>query len=270
MAELTGALSEVDGLLAGINYLDRLEPESENTHLSSASNDKESASTPPDSANSSWVGHLPLDLPQLDASRSEERSNIELRNLRKIINEKLFDSNDNSHQVPRESQWATLRSLRMASTYHYKQFIKVTADSTSPDVRKLRKSYVTAKNMLDMGILTFRNVLYGQIPTTLVDIFAFASLSYVISKTLHSNGHIDESDILAGILDWRAAIVDESERSTFDEIARQLWPESKEIMHFHPIKRSDLSPEIVGLGSKEGETRFAPFSMAQEYLQSGR
>ncbi|CZR61567.1 uncharacterized protein PAC_11464 [Phialocephala subalpina] len=269
MTELTEALAEVDGLLAGVNYLERLEPESEETHFLSARSDDANNSLPPNSAKDSWFGHLTFDLPKLDASGSEERSKIEMRNLRNILNEKLINSNDSSRQIPRESQWTTLRSLRRASMYHYKQFTKVTTDSTSADIRRLRKSYITAKNMLDMGILTFRNVLHGQIPTTLVDIFAFASLSYVISKTLHSNGHIDQSDILAGIVDWRAAIADESERSAFDEIANRLWPEAKEILHFIPIKRKELSPETAGLGLDEGEITSAPSSICQEALDTG-
>jgi len=177
--------------------------------------------------------------------------------------------NDNSRQIPRKSQWATLRSLRKASMYHYHQFAKVTADSTLPDIRKLRKSYVTAKDMLEMGILTFRAVLHGQIPTNLVEIFAFASLSYVISKTLHAKGHLDESDILSGLLDWRAAITDERERFAFDEIAKRLWPEAKEIMHFIPMERKEMSPETAGLRRGESETRCAPSSIPQGAMDSG-
>ncbi|RDL35397.1 Uncharacterized protein BP5553_07328 [Venustampulla echinocandica] len=184
------------------------------------------------------------------------------------MNSKSVNSNDNSRQIPRKSQWATLRSLRKASMYHYNQFAKATADSTLPETRRLRKSYVTAKNMLEMGILTFRDVLHGQTPTTLMDIFAFASLSYVISKTLHANGHIEESDILSGILDWRAAIIDESERSAFDEIAKQLWPEAKEIMHFFPIGGKDMNLETTGLRRDESETRLVQSSIPREVLDA--
>jgi hypothetical protein len=250
---------------SGINYLERLEPEPEEAHSPS---EKAKDCLPPNSAKGSWFGHLSIDLPELDAPESEERSKIEIRHLRNTLNDKLINSNDNSRQIPHKSQWATLRSLRKASMYHYNQFHKVTVDSTSADVRKLRKSYVAAKNMLEMGILTFRDVLRGQTPTTLVDIFAFASLSYVISKTLHSNGHIDESDILSGILDWRAAICDEKERSAFDEIAKRLWPEAKEIMHFFPLEKG-ASPETANLRLDEGGTRCARSSLHHETLDAG-
>jgi hypothetical protein len=268
MTELTDALAEVDGLLAGINYLERLEPESEEAHSPSSWSDKAKDYLPPNPAKGSWFGHLNIELPELEALGSEERSKIEIRHLRNTLNEKLINSNDNSRQIPHKSQWATLRSLREASMYHYNQFHKVTVDSTSAEVRKLRKSYVAAKNMLEMGILTFRDVLRGQIPTTLVDIFAFASLSYVISKALHSHGHIDESDILSGILDWRAAIGDEKERSAFDEIAKRLWPEAKEIMHFFPLEKT-VSPEAADLRLDESETRRVRSSLHHETLDAG-
>jgi hypothetical protein len=268
MTELTEALAEVDGLLAGINYLERLEPEPEEAHSPSARSDNAKDYSPPNSAKSSWLGHLNIDLPELDALGSEERSKIEIRHLRNTLDDKLINSNDNSRQTPHKSQWATLRSLRKASMYHYNEFHKVTVDSTSAEVRKLRKSYVAAKNMLEMGILTFRDVLRGQTPTTLVDIFAFASLSYVISKTLHSNGHIDESDILSGILDWRAAICDEKEKSAFDEIAKRLWPEAKEIMHFFPLEKA-ASPESADLRLDESEMRCVRSSLHHETLDAG-
>jgi hypothetical protein len=269
MTELTEALAEVDGLLAGINYLEKVEPDSEEIPSLSASNDNSNNFPPPNPATTSWFGHLAVDLPQLGALGSEERSKIEPRHLRSILNDKLVNSNDESRQIPRESQWTTIRSLRKASMLHYNQFAKVTADSTNADIRRLRKSYVTAKKLLEMGILTFRQVLHGQNPTTLVDIFPFASLSYVISKTLHAKGHIDESDILSGILDWRAAITDERERSAFDDIAGQLWPEAKEIMHFIPLERVETSPETAALRRDENEARYTTSFLPQEAMDEG-
>lgn len=266
MTELTDALAEVDGLLAGINYLEKLEPESEDSHFPSAQNAKDNNS-PRTPANGSWLSHLTFDLPQLDTS-DKGKSKIGTRHLRNILNEKLISSSERPRRVPHKSQWATLRSLRKASMFHYSQFTKVTADSTSAEIRKLRKSYVTAKNMLEMGILTFRDVVHGHTPSTLVDIFAFASLSYVISKTLHSNGHMDESDILSGILDWRAAIADVKERSAFDEIAKHLWPEAQEIMHFFPVDSQRSSPSPPELRRDGSAVSFAP-SPVQEELGTG-
>ncbi|KAN0098349.1 hypothetical protein V8E51_014012 [Hyaloscypha variabilis] len=232
MAELTEALAEVDGLLAGINYLEKVEPDSEETHPFSAGSETSTNYFPSKPATASWFGHLASDLPQLGASSSEDL-------------------------------------LRSASMLHYNQFAKVTADSTNADIRKLRKSYVTAKKLLEMGILTFRQVLHRQNPTTLVDIFAFASLSYVISKTLHAKGHIGESDILSGILDWREAITDEREKSAFDEIAEKLWPEAMDIMHFIPLERAKTNPETIGLRHDENEARQTPSLIPEEAADEG-
>jgi hypothetical protein len=264
MTELTEALAEVDGLLAGINYVEKVEPNSEETSPASASTETSNNFFSSKPATASWFGHLAVDLPQSGASSSEDLSKIEPRHLRSILTDKLVKSNDEPRQIPRKSQWATIQSLRSASMLHFNQFAKVSADSANADIRKLWKSYVTAKKLLEMGILTFRQVLLRQNPTTLVDIFAFASLSYVISKTLHAKGHIDESDILSGILDWRAAITDERERSTFDEIAEQLWPEAKEIMHFIPLERAKGNLETAGLRHEQNETRHAPSLIPEE------
>ncbi|KAE9367334.1 hypothetical protein N431DRAFT_561345 [Stipitochalara longipes BDJ] len=269
MTELTEALAEVDGLLAGINYQEKAEPDLEEIPSLSPSNNNCNNSPPQNPATASWFGHLAVDLPQLGSLGSEERSKIEPRHLRSILNDKLVNSNDKPRQIPRESQWTTIRSLRKASMLHYNDFAKITADSTNTHIRKLRKSYVTAKKLLEMGVLTFRQVLHGQNPTTLVDIFAFASLSYVISKTLHAKGHIDESDILSGILDWRDAITDERERSAFEDIAGQLWPEAKLIMHFIPLERVTTSPEIAGLRRDENEARYTTSFMSQEVMDGG-
>jgi hypothetical protein len=270
MAELTEALAEVDGLFAGISYLEKLEPESEEPPPSPSARSENannySTSTPPDSP---WFGHLNIDLPHLEPSlNSEERSKTEARHLRNYLNSKLVDSNDNSRRLPRNSQWATLRSLRKASMYHHHQFVKLTADSPSQEIRKLRKSYVTAKKMLETGIQTFRDVLHNQIPTTLMEIFAFASLSYIISKTLHAKGHLDESEVLSGLLDWRAAIVEEKEKLAFDQIAKLLWPEATKIMHFFPLQRPGTSTETAGSGIEGRETICPPWSRSESDMDT--
>ncbi|KAF4632634.1 hypothetical protein G7Y89_g5488 [Cudoniella acicularis] len=230
IAELGEALAEVDGLLAGLNYLEKAEPDS---HEPSSR-----GSSPSQGGNLSFS--------------SEERLNIETRHLRNHLVGKLAKSNDNPSR-PRDSQWATLRSLREASRYYYDQFVKLTAVSTSRDIRRLGKSFGTAKNMLEIGILTFRDVLHGKTPESLEQVFAFASLSYMISKSLHAKGHLEESDILSGLLDWRSVIANEKEQLAFDEIAKLLWPEAKEILHFIPIQRRN-----VGLRHDTSELMSAP------------
>lgn len=261
ITDLAEALAEVDGILAGINYLEKVEPKLDETSSVPPQSENSADNVPSNTGECGWLGHLTIGLPKLDATNGispEERSNIETRQLRNHLNSKLTASDNNSKQQPRASQWATLRSLREAMMYYYQQFTKATAESTLPEIRKLRKSYVTAKNMLEVGILTFRNVLHGQIPTTLMDIFAFASLSYVISKILHAKGHLDESDILSGILDWRNAIADESEMLAFDDIAMRLWPEAKDIMHFIPMPRKGMSPKPAGSVDNEFQSTRKP------------
>lgn len=246
-ADLAEALAEIDGILAGVNFLEKVEPTLTETSSSLPQSEDSTNSVPANTGEWGRLGHLTFGLSKLDAANGvspEEKSNIETRHLRNHLSSKLT-APDDSNQRPRASQWATLRSLRQASRYHYYQFKQVTAESTVPRMKKLWKSYDNAKDMLEVGILTFRHVLHGQIPTTVVDIFALASLSYVISKILHAKGCLDESDILSGILDWRAAIADEDERLTFDDIAKQLWPEASEILHFIPEQREGMGHKVA-------------------------
>ena len=58
MTELTEALAEVDGLLAGINYLEKVEPDSEETPPSSAWTDTSNNYFPSKPAPASWFGHF--------------------------------------------------------------------------------------------------------------------------------------------------------------------------------------------------------------------
>lgn len=248
--ELRDALAEVDGLLAGMNYLDRVEPDDYEESFLKASSTSPSPSTeinpmPPKSSPNCWTHILDFNLPQIHPSISaEQRKQIETSHLKKAFAGKLARY-PNQSPVPSDQQWATLRSLRKASIYHYRQFLKLTRTSSMDEIKKLRKSYGTAKCLLDMGILSFRDLLHGKKPTTLKEVFAFASLSYVISKSLHAKGYIDESKILSGILVWRNAIADKAEQLALERIAQLLWPEAQEILHFIPIHQTPIDPRNI-------------------------
>jgi hypothetical protein len=256
LTDLTEALAEVDGLLAGITFLEKVEPDCH--EAASASPPHENANDPskPSWTDNPWLGKLSIDLQQLETLSSEKQPQIDAQDLRNHLNGKVNNSNRTSGPAPRESQWATLRSLRQASRYHYRQFDKATADSTLHGIRKLRMSYRTSNVLLEVGILTFRAVLQGQKPTTLMEIFAFASLSYVISKILHARGHLEDSDILSGLMEWRSAIEDEGEISAFDEIAQRLWPEATDILHFIPLEKNLKNSQYVG--SRDGQNQACP------------
>ena len=77
ITELTDALAEVDGLLAGINYLEKSEPESEDPPSLPAREGNTTSSSTFKPAEGPWFGHFNIDLPQLNPSSSEEQPTIE-------------------------------------------------------------------------------------------------------------------------------------------------------------------------------------------------
>ncbi|KAN0089565.1 hypothetical protein V8E51_019825 [Hyaloscypha variabilis] len=91
--------------------------------------------------------------------------------------------------------------------------------------QRLRRMYGSAKGMLSTGITTFGDVLDGQEPQSLMEIFAFTCLSYTMSKLLQKHGRMEGSQVLADIDQWRLAIKKEKHRLVYDQAVKILWPE---------------------------------------------
>ena len=128
-------------------------------------------------------------------------------------------------KVPRKSQWETLQELRLSSRTHYMKFLRLTANYDSRGIKMLRRMYGSSKGMLDAGITTFGDVLDGNEPQTLKEIFAFTCLSYVISKLLQKHGRMEGSHVLADTDRWRLAIKKEKDRLIYDQAVKIVWPE---------------------------------------------
>jgi hypothetical protein len=128
-------------------------------------------------------------------------------------------------KVPQKSQWATLQELRLSSRVHYMKFLRLTANHDSRGIKMLRRMYGSPKGMLDAGITTLGNVLDGQEPQSLKEIFAFTCLSYVMSKLLQKHGRMEGSQVLADTDRWRLAIKTEKDRLVYDQAVKILWLE---------------------------------------------
>ena len=82
-----------------------------------------------------------------------------------------------------------------------KKMIKFCTASTSATAAQLPRSYKTAQDLSNRGLLVFRNILrHRSTPNTLVDVFAVATVSYVLSKLLFERGRMKREEILGGIL----------------------------------------------------------------------
>lgn len=171
------------------------------------------------------------ELPSINEVPSEETTNVEIDEPPTI-----------AKKVPQKSQWATLQELRLSSKFHYMKFLRLTANHNSRGIKMLRRMYGSPKGMLGTGITTFRDVLEGQEPQSLKEIFAFTCLSYVMSKLLQKHGRMEGSQVLADTDRWRLAIKKEKDRLVYDEVVKILWPKINFLKEHSKEKDANSTP----------------------------
>ncbi|KAJ4039258.1 hypothetical protein NW756_009627 [Fusarium oxysporum] len=220
------ALAEVDGLFAGFTHLDETEPESRTSRSTSRQDD------------------LALELNSL-CNTSPANS----------APDSQPDFTSPSIQA-RENAWASIRTVREGMQILWKHFVDVSHDVNLPAINNIRAEYHDSKGLRQAGVFAFRNTLTGPAPNDLVKIFAFCSLSYVVSRLLYSRGRLVEGDILAGIRLWLNALEDEDERKAFEVLAERLWPEARNHLHFINLDLGEQSQKLAG-SLRRGETPFS-------------
>ena len=136
------------------------------------------------------------------------------------------DVNHNAKKLPSANQWSSLQELRISSNVLFKKFLRLTSQSSSQGIKKLRRLYHGKAGILDAGIMSFKQTLGGREPKTLKDVFAFTWLSYIVSKLLQKHGRAQDTNVLADIGRWRLAIKKERDRLIYDEAVKIMWPES--------------------------------------------
>ncbi|KAG5790114.1 hypothetical protein H9Q69_010815 [Fusarium xylarioides] len=208
------ALAEVDGLFAGFTHLDETEPESRNNRSSSHQDD------------------LALELDSLCNTAPISGPDSQP------------DSTDPRNQA-RENAWASIRTVREGMQILWEHFVDVSYDVNLPTINNIRAEYHDSKGLRQAGVFAFRNTLTGPAPNDLVKIFAFCSLSYVVSRLLYSRGRLAEGDILAGIRLWLNALEDEEERKAFEVLAQRLWPEARNHLHFIDLNLGEQSRKLA-------------------------
>ncbi|CCT64903.1 uncharacterized protein FFUJ_03835 [Fusarium fujikuroi IMI 58289] len=220
------ALAEVDGLFAGFTHLDETEPESRNSRPSS--------------------GHDDLAL-ELDSLCNTAPTNS--------TPDSQPDSANPRNQA-RENAWASIRTVREGMQILWEHFVDVSYDVNLPTINNIRAEYHDSRGLRQAGVFAFRNTLTGPAPNDLVKIFAFCSLSYVVSRLLYSRGRLAEGDILAGIRLWLNALEDEDERKALEVLARRLWPEARNHLHFIDLNMGEQSRKLA-TSLQRAETPFS-------------
>ncbi|RBR21683.1 uncharacterized protein FIESC28_04783 [Fusarium coffeatum] len=197
---LEKALAEVDGLSAAFVYLDA----TESTGVS--------ANRPRDD--------LAQELQALCATAS----------FNEATDSQLYAVHNDARA--REIAWSSIRTVRDGMSALWDHFVDFAANLDNPAINNILADYQDAKGLRQTGAIAFRNTVTGLVPNDLCKVFAFCSLSYVVSCLLYSRNRIAKGDILAGIRLWLDALEKEDEREAFKLLAEHLWPEARNHLHF--------------------------------------
>lgn len=216
---LKRALSEIDGLLAGLSYLDETDPLT--PRLGKA---------PADAIELELDGFLSRESPSEPATTYQNQD----------------DNTTNPGPKTRSTDWSCIRNVRDGMNLQWQQFNDLASELNNDAINKIRGDYGNAKGLRETGVFAFRNTLTGPAPNDLRKVFAFTSLSYVVTCLLRELGSLPkEEKVLSGIQVWMNAIQDSKERRAFTILASHLWPEAKNYIHFFDLE----TPETKQTGA---------------------
>lgn len=139
-------------------------------------------------------------------------------------------------------QWSVLQKLRREFSKRHRKFRKLAFQSGEPLVRSCAKRWRRPDGLLQLGILTFRNLMLGHPPTRLKQVFFFISLSYAMVAVM-KNCDI-EVPFSPGVEDFwalRQTIEDEHKQPIFDRLLMLTWPED--------AKHSSITNATVSIDS---------------------
>ncbi|KAK2699844.1 hypothetical protein QWA68_000732 [Fusarium oxysporum] len=203
------ALAEVDGLFAGLIYLDATDPP-----------------LPQRISKNCFRNSLAVKLDVI-CNACEIRPETDILNApSSTIHESI---------LAREAAWSSIRTVRDGMQILWDHFVDISRVLNTSTIDNLRNSYHDAQGICYEGVFAFRYTVVGPKPDDLVRIFAFCSLSYVITRLFCARKRAKQSDIPAGIRSWRDAIKEEDERQAFDALAAQMWPEAQNHVHFQDL-----------------------------------
>ncbi len=228
------ALAEVDGIMAGFQFLGKIErygaPNTGGADLTQSDgvlhgfgqwqdcgDHEHNQPTPPPK-----TAALPVSLPPRSTAHSkpDERSH-------NAPNNKTQKPNSPAQPTRADDKaWRGLWSLKAGMESEFQRFNEVAIQSTPSTLRQLQAQFPNSKALADRGILVYRDVLEGPLPDTLADVFAFASVSHAVSEILVGRKRMQQADVLSGLTRWRNCIQNAEERNLFDVLALKMWPRS--------------------------------------------
>ncbi|EEU35561.1 uncharacterized protein NECHADRAFT_86783 [Fusarium vanettenii 77-13-4] len=150
-------------------------------------------------------------------------------------------------RLPTMPQFNVLKDLNGAFRSRYQQFCQHAAKSDSKDMTafmgELRLKCPRPRDLRRLGTRIFKQVIQGTSPTTLLEIFAFISLSQAMANVMsRRNIHIDLNPGTIDYLSWRTLIEDEASQRLYDEILIAWFhPRWKDELHYDRSHQTPLS-----------------------------
>ncbi|RSL72943.1 hypothetical protein CEP53_000943 [Fusarium sp. AF-6] len=149
-------------------------------------------------------------------------------------------------RLPKVPQFNVLRDLNMVVRSRYQQFCQPAAGSPSPAltsfILELQERCPKPKDLRRLGTRIFKQVIQGTSPTTLLEIFAFISLSQAMTTVMRRRDvQMDLDPRTIDYLSWRTCIEDEASRGLYDEILiAWFYPQWKDELHSGESNQSPL------------------------------
>jgi hypothetical protein len=97
-------------------------------------------------------------------------------------------------------------------------------DPHCPGGRRTQRTFKSATQLLEVGLVAFQEVLLGRAPTTLQKVLGFVCTSYLMWTAVKRHKATEIRDPLQELSIWRSVIKMENDRHTFDFLTHSLWP----------------------------------------------
>ncbi|KAI9769614.1 MAG: hypothetical protein M1839_003616 [Geoglossum umbratile] len=124
-----------------------------------------------------------------------------------------------------QHQFEAIRVLRRVFNTTHRKFLRLTKDHQEEGVRRFRAKCRDPVELLDIGILNFREIQYGLVPSTHKEVFASVCLASAMSRTMELQGKLrylfDTSDLSV----WTDAVAPD-DRWIVQSVVDMLWPEN--------------------------------------------
>lgn len=148
-----------------------------------------------------------------------------------------------------------------------RRFNDVASKSASPAIIRIRSRFTSSKALANCGALVYRDVLDGFCPGTLDDVFAFASLSYAMSRILVRQKRMEEAQVLSDVQRLRNYIDNVDERSIFDTLASKMWSTTSTAAEMYRLSGDALGSGDTGIlsASLEEDALNLTERIGQEY-----